>query len=261
MASCLVNLGRVAFFVLIIIQGISLATYPAKYKENSRLYGLLSLFPVPALAMWLYIMCKEERLSWLFAVWLFYVVGLVIFIGVIFGGPKPIEDKLDKGTFFGPNILKMTLCLSPVLLLLLLSTGTDSMRYREEIWMVSLRIALDLFDGVEMLEIILEENELCHGVPKEFEKGIIAVVCIGFLLSPLQLLEIKSKFFDDCTSAMRTTIQIICVNGVFLGLRLTLFVKYGKEASIFIAKNGIIIILGLFEICSTFGCCGCDDYY
>ena len=102
---------------------------------------------------------------------------------MIFGGPKPIEDKLDKGTFFGPNILKMTLCLSPVLLLLLLSTGTDSMRYREEIWMVSLRIALDLFDGVEMLEIILEENELCHGVPKEFEKGIIAVVCIGFLLS------------------------------------------------------------------------------
>ena len=259
MASCLVHLGRGAFFVLIIIQGISLATYPATYNENLGFYGLLSLFPVPALAMWLWIICNEECLSWLFAVWVLYVIGLVILIGVIFGGPNPIEDKLDKKAFFGPNILKMTLCLSPILLLLLLSTGTDAMEYREKIWMTSLRIALDLFDGVEMLEVILEENELFHGVPREFEEGIIAVVCISFLLSPLQLLEIEPEGLDECTSAMRTTIQIICVNSVYLGLRMTLFVKYGKEASIFIAKNGIIIILGLFEICSTFGCCGCDD--
>ena len=234
MASCLVHLVSVAFFILIIIQEISLATYPAKYEENSGLYELLSLFPVPAIAKCGFGSCAEKNAFRGFLLFgcSTYVFGLVIFIGVIFGGPKPIEDKLDKGTYFGPNILKMTLCLSPVLLLLLLSTGTDSMRYREEIWMVSLRIALDLFDGVEMLEIILEENELCHGVPKEFEKA----------------------------SAIGTTIQIICVNGIFLGLRLTLFVKYGKEASIFIAKNGIIIILGLFEICSTFGCRGCDDY-
>ena len=221
---------------------------------------MLVLCPLPALALWLRIMCKEENLQWLFVVWLFCIIGLVILIGLIFGRTDTIEDKLDKQAFFGPNILKMTLCLSPVLLLLLLRTGTDSMLYRERIWMLSLRIALDLFDGVEMLEVILEENELCHGVPKGFEKGIIAVVCITFFLSPLQLIEIESAVFGECTSALRTTIQIICVNGAYLGLRLTLFVKFGKDASIFIAKNGIIIILGLFEICSTFGCCGCNDY-
>ena len=31
--------------------------------------------------------------------------------------------------------------------------------------MLSLRIALDLFDGVEMLEVILGENEVSHKVP------------------------------------------------------------------------------------------------
>ncbi|XP_078342619.1 uncharacterized protein LOC144628396 [Oculina patagonica] len=190
----------------------------------------------------------------------------VIFIAIIFGGNEPIEDKLDKEKFFGPNILKMTLCLAPLILLLLLSTGTDSMIYKELIWKLSLRMALDLFDGVEMLEVIIEENEVSHEVPKSFEKAILAFVCISFLLSPLQLIEIKLRRFSGdwkirtCPAALRATIQVICVNCVFLGLHLDLFLKYGKDASIFIAKNGIIIFLGLFEICSICECCGCDEY-
>lgn len=183
-------------------------------------------------------------------------------IGTIFGGEDPIENKLDSQEFFGPNILKMTLCLSPLLLLLLLSTGTDSMSYRQLVWMLSLRIALDLFDGVEMLEVLLEENQLSHKVPRQFEKVIIAFVCISFLLSPLQLIEVKLRYgrwkSRKCTSALRKTFQILAVNGVFLGLRLVLSFRYGKDASIFISKNGIIILLSLFEICSTSNCCGCE---
>ena len=132
-------------------------------------------------------------------------------------------------------------------------------------WTLSLRIALDLFDGVEMLEVILDENELSHGIPREFEEGIIAVVCFSFFVSTLQLIELKARRYGDlkprqCASLSRKTIQILLVNGVFLGLRLTIYLKYGKDASIFIAKNGIIIILSLFEICSTLHVCGCNDY-
>ena len=61
-ASCLVRLGRVAFFALIIIQGISLATYPAKYKENSGLCELLSVFPVPAVAKCGFGSCAKENI-------------------------------------------------------------------------------------------------------------------------------------------------------------------------------------------------------
>ena len=263
MASFLVCLGRFAFFILMGIQSASLASYPATYKGNDDYYALILLYLIP-LGLWFFIMCKDENLQWLFVVWLLYTIVFVIFIGVIFGGDEPLENKLKKEEFWGPNVLKMTLCMSPILLLLLLSTGTDSPSYRELTWMLSLRIALDLFDAVEMLEVILEENELSHEIPRWFEEVIIVVVCFSFLLSTLQLLEIKLDYGDweprMWTSVSRKTLQILFVNGVFLGLRLTIYLKYGKDASIFIAKNGIIIILSLFEICSTCQVCGCHDY-
>ena len=263
MASFLVCLGRFAFFILMGIQSASLASYPATYKGNDDYYALVILYLLP-LGLWLFIMCKDDNLQWLFFVWLLYTIAFVIFIGIIFGGNDPLENKLNKEHFFGPNVLKMTLCLSPVLLLLLLSTGTDSMSYIELTGMLSLRIALDLFHGVEMLEVILDENELSHDIPRKFEKGIIGVVCFSFLLSTLQLLEIKLDYGDwkprKWTSVSRKTLQILFVNCVFLGLRLTIYLKFGKDASIFIAKNGIIIILSLFEMCSTFQVCGCHDY-
>jgi len=209
-------------------------------------------------------MLEEKRLQWLFIVWLLYVVAFVIHVGIIFGGSEPIEEKLDKERSFGPNVLKMTLCLSPFILLLLLSTGTDSIAYRELTWMLSLRIALDIFDGVEMLDVIIEESEANNAIDDSFEKAILAFVCISFLLSPLQLIEVKLDGYDSwkyrkCTMISRATIQVLVVNCVFLGLRVALFFKHGKDASIFIAKNVIIIFLGLFEICSACKCCGCES--
>ena len=264
MVSFLVGLGRFSFFILMGVPSYSLASYPAIYQDTDALYSLVLLYGFP-LSLWLYILYNDEKLPWLFVVWLLYVIVFVIFIAIIFGGTDPIENKLVKEEFFGPNVLKMTLCLSPVLLLLLLSTGTDSSSYRELMWTLSLRIALDLFDGVEMLEVILDENELSHGIPREFEEGIIAVVCFSFFVSTLQLIELKARRYGDLkprqrTSLSRKTIQILLVNGVFLGLRLTKYLKYGKDASIFIAKNSIIIILSLFEICSTLHVCACNDY-
>ena len=265
MTSFLVCTGRLAFFALIIAQSISLASYPAKYEHNANagFYGLTALY-LPALLLWLRIMWNEESLSLLFVVWVLYVwVALVPLIGAIFGR---IEDDIDKETFFGPNVLKMTLCISPLLLLLLLNTAVDSADYRELVFKLSLQIALDLFDGVEMLEVILEENEFSHGIPKSFEKAIIAFVCISILVSPLQLMENKLTRDSETgewdvfawPAILRITIQILCVNGVFLVLRLVLFFDYGKDASIFIAKNGIILILSSLELCSI---CGCYDSY
>ena len=263
MASILVWLGRLAFFVLYGLQSYSLTSYPAKYKGDDGLYALIVLF-IPALGLWIWILCDERNLQWLFAVWPAYVwIALIPLIGIIFGGDDPIENKLDSQVFFGPNVLKMTLCVSPLLLLLLLSTGTDSMSYRELIWLLSLRIALDLFDTVEMLEVILEENIVSHNIPRRFEYAIISFACISFILSPLQLMEVKTDYgewkYRKLVSFCHKTLQTLAVNCVFLGLRLALFLEYNKDASIFITKNGIIILLSLFETCSMFEWCGCDE--
>ena len=70
------------------------------------------------------------------------MIGFFSFIAVFFGGNDPIQNKLNKE-------LKMNLRLSIVFLLVFLSTGTDSSSYRQLMWTLSLRIARDLFDGVD----------------------------------------------------------------------------------------------------------------
>ena len=265
MASVLIWLGRLAFLALYGLQSYSLTLYPAEYKNDNSFYALIFLF-VSALGLWIWILCDEKNLQLLFVVWLTYVLcALIPLIGIIFGGDDPIENKLNSEAFFGPNVLKITLCLSPLLLLLLLSTGTDSMSYRDLIWLLTLRIALDLFDTVEMLEVVLEENIVPHNIPRSFEYAIISFACISFILSPLHLMQVKTDDgewkYRKLTSCAQRTLQTLVVNCVFLGLRLALFLEYGKDASIFIAKNGIIILLSLFEVCSIFECCGCEERY
>lgn len=89
-----------------------------------------------------------------------------------------------------------------------------------------------------MLEVILEENELSHGLSKSFETATVTFVCISFVLSHFQLEE--NRFLEESSykyiATIRITLQILLSNCVFLGLRLALFFKYKRDASIFIAK-------------------------
>ena len=158
MASCLDYINRFLVFVLAGLQAHSLALYRAKYKQKDGFYGLVALY-VPAIVLRLYIMFDDKRLQWLFAVWTCYIVPFVTFVVSIFGGDKKIKDNLDKAKFFGPNIRKTTLSLALVIVWLLSSAERDCIVYRDLIWQLSLRMALDLFDGVEMLDVIIEENE------------------------------------------------------------------------------------------------------
>lgn len=261
MASPLVCLGRFAFFIIMILQYVSFASYLARYENQNAWYGLLALC-LPALILWFYILHDEGKLRWLFFVWGLYIwLALVPTVGIIF---ELVEDKLEKNQFHGPNVLKKTLCLTPLLLLLLLNTAADSNEYRDLVSKLSFQITLDLFDGVEMLEVILEGNELKDGVPQGLEKTIIALVCVSFLISPAQLVENKLQGnrqwkIHRFGSALRITIQVLCVNAAFLGLRMVLWLEYERDASIFIAKNCIIIILGFLEIFAIFKWCGCKD--
>ena len=103
---------------------------------------------------------------------------------------------------------------------------------------------------------------------QEHEEGIsIVVVCFSFLVvSHCNLWKQVRRYGywkpRQCTSLSQKKLftYTLLVNGVILGLRLILYLKYGKDAFVFNAKNGIIIILSLFEICSTFQVCGRHDY-
>ena len=94
--------GRVAFFALLATQGGFLSAYQGQYK-NSAWYAVC---PSGAAMVWANSPGSCTFTALCCQTWSSFVL-----------------DDIDKGEFLGPNVLKMVLCLAPLLLLLLLTTA------------------------------------------------------------------------------------------------------------------------------------------
>ena len=137
-----------------------------------------------------------------------------------------------------------------VLLALMLIQGFLLAAYpAEHISKLSFRMTLNLFDSVDMIDIVLDEKEHGYGISKEFGKAIIVVACL-LLLSPWQLAESNNERGRrrNLTAILRNIFEMIGVNLAFLIIHLVIVFKYNKDESIFVAKNVITIILSVKEI-------------
>ena len=239
--------GRLLFLVLMLTQCLFLASYPAIYSSNLKWY-LTSLSYAPSVLMWLFLFkSKKAKLYRIFWLWGMYVLGLVVSTAIVF---KIVGDSLDKDRFLGPNVLKKVLCITPILLLLLLKTGEHGKSHKELVSSLCFRMILDLFDAIEIIDIVLEEKEHSYGISKEFGIAMVVLACISFLLSPWKMAEIdveKNKLRRP-TAKWRYIVEMIVENLAFLVVRLVISFKYDKDESIFIAKNGIAFVLGFMEI-------------
>ena len=254
MASFIIWLGRLAFFCLMTTQSMFLSAYLAKYEGTSNWYFMAFSFG-PAVFVWvLLLILKALYLGCLFRIWGLYIMALVVNIAMVFG---KVGDRIDKNEFLGPNVLKVILCITPPLLLLLPNTDDldDSDENEEEREIVSklcFPMAVDLFDGIEMINIALEEREHDFGMSKAFSKAIIVFGCLSMLVSPLHMAE--NKVTKDGakirfrTALCRNIVQIAFVNLPFLVIRAVVFIKFGKDEWTFIAKNGIAIVLSISKI-------------
>ena len=251
--------GRAVFFALLATQYGFLSAYPVKYKDNPAWYAVFASY-VPAFLLWImYVYRDKAGLRPFFGVWAAYSLALIANIIVIFGF---VVNSLDKEKFLGPNVLKIVLCITPALLILLLNTadygveeGNEKVVRRELVSRLSVQVAIDLLDTIEMLDIVLEEKEHSYGISNGFGIAMVVLACVSILMSLFQMAEIK---FDEDgkpaklrykTTLIRTVGEMIAVNLAFLIIRLVVFFKYGKDESIFIAKNGIAIVLSALEIC------------
>ena len=104
--------------------------------------------------------------------------GLVPNIAIVLGF---VGDSLDNNRFLGPITLKTALCLTPPILLLLVNTASDSNENRETVSKLSFRMTLNLFDSVDMIDIVLDEKEHGYGISKD-GKSMIVVACLSLLL-------------------------------------------------------------------------------
>lgn len=268
MASLWMLVGRVIFFVLLLGQGGFFVAYSIEYKVAAwapTVQGVL--FAITAI-VWFALICKKPKLHT-------YVITLVVNIGILFG---TIGDKLDSETFLGPNVLKGVLCVTPPLLLLLLHNADDLDRSDERkdlVSKLSYQMAIDLFDVVDMIDIVLEDKR--HGsancscanvtvnetqptvatsslntIPESFGIVMITVASLSLLMSLWQLFENKLSRNDTKirfrATVLRNLVEIALVNFVFLIIRLVVYAEYRRNESIFIAKNIISIVLSILEI-------------
>ena len=177
--------GQLTFFTLLIAQCLLLASYPAKYKDNFSWYiFLLFIAPAFGISWWRISIASDERSdAQLVYIWFSYIwIGLVPMIAIVFA---LTAEELDKNKQFGPDELKIALCITP-LLLLLLNTGADTIT-RGEIAVFSYKMIIDIFDGSELLQIVIDENIENAGIPLSFMRALISFACITFLLSPLEM--------------------------------------------------------------------------
>ena len=198
---CLVPLGWFLAFALYIVQACFLMKFLEEHTAtNSNLYWIcLLVYLVFASVVVLIVLCKprsyaetDDEVWWVWLFWLIYIVLFMILVGMIFG---LVADEVVKSETYGPNFLKAILCIAPALLVLVLQL-VISPSFRNGVLALSVFAALDLFDGIEMLEIVLMQNEkenfdLNDGV----EKCIIAFACSSFVLTSLGLA--RKKFTES----------------------------------------------------------------
>ena len=52
---------------------------------------------------------------------------------------------------------------------------------------------MNLFNGIELIAVIVDENECSHGISRHFMNTLIAFTCISFLWWPFDMLKYESS--------------------------------------------------------------------
>ena len=205
---------------------------------------------------------NDDQVWWVWGFWFIYISLYVTSVGMIFG---EIFDELKKTETYGPNFLKAMLCIAPALLVLVLQL-VISPSYRRDVLSLSVFAALNLFDGIEMLEIVLMQNERkdFFNLDECVEKCIIVFACLSFLVTSLGLTRYKLDGHE--TVKPRSNRKAVCLglceilftNVPFLGLRIYVWADCGYDAPIFIAKNIVSLVIGIVEFSIACKCCTCE---
>ena len=268
-AECLVATGWFFAFALYIVQGCILMKFLEDHTTtHSNLYWIGVGIYLAYFVVVLVVVCRsrgyaetDDEMWWVWCLWLVYILIFMISVAIIFG---EIVDELDTSDTYGPNFLKAMMCITPALLVLILQL-VISPSYRSHILSVSVFAALNLFDGIEMLEIVLMQNERDDlQLDDPVKKAIIAFACLSFLVTSLGLT--LNKFNNGNNVERRTNDLAVCLgfceilftNVPFLVLRIYVWADCGYEASIFIAKNIVSLVVGLVEFCIACKCCTCE---
>lgn len=262
---CLVTLSMLVYNILYFFQASVLVYYMAKYVHRLMALTIIIFLASPTYLVANRCFCTPEArtnaIRWMWLPWSLYILAYAASVILIF---TKVTEKLNYSSFWGPNTLSTVLCITPVLLILLL-TGIIPAGNQKLVQRITASVVLDLFDAIEMLEIILVQKYRFFDLPELLQRCILAFVVLAFLLSALALFQHKVKPLTDEVAIRRKTVifrsalQVFFVNVAFLIIRALVWLEYGYDASVFITKNVLAIIISLSEIFAKFEWCGCGN--
>ena len=79
---------------------------------------------------------------------------------------------------------------------------------------MSVQMAIDLFDVVEMLDIVLDEKEHKYDISKGYK---IAMISVALFLSPLQMAENKFSSWAEPSTRFKTALIRKALDDILLG--------------------------------------------
>ncbi len=273
MACCSVKLyiiSRFFFFVFLVAQPALLSKFVVDHENEDGFFGLAALVVIP-LFCWIGTLYRGELKYRLSLVWFLYSCVLVIMMGVIFGRAVIEDNKLREQeiatclctpnanntttghSFFDSKFLKITLSFTPGLMLLLLTSVTDESGILKQLYLTTV---MDLFDGIEMIEVLHED--VCDKIPMGWEIAVLVAALLFFLFSFLEVHQVKFEKPNDAgkfrkkTAILNTCIQII-LNLAFLVIRSVLWLHYDFDSGIFLAKSVISLAITLVDVLETLG--------
>lgn len=294
------TVGKVVCIILLILQGSILDIYLVKHHDFNSL-GFIAT-DIIVVTIWVGVMFMAKRkfllrlkkmrrktekekvdgkskapdeyadeIPYVFIAWLAYVaITLIPEVAVIF---KRFADQLGDAKVLGQNILKIALCITPMLFLLLVNSHHDSKPYSRRricIDKLSAGVTLDLLDSIDILEILfMDDKEL--DLPVGLENAIIAFACINFCLPTLALLQLSAIVKGQVRSATFQFLYSICyiflVNVPLGAIRIILWTNYDQDVSVFIGKNIIASAIYMFDIYESCGpeqpkrCPTCEKHF
>lgn len=257
-----VILGRFLFLALLIVQGFFLASYPAQYEGKPAWYAI-TLFFIPAVLMWWFINSIDEdreegKFSYVTSFWVVYSwLGLVPVVAIVFS--RIDGDVLNKA-FWDPSTLKLTLSITPLLLIITFQTKiassefTDFRRVRNRTKCCT-KSVINICDGIELVCVVSDKTECSLGIPQPYKNTLIAFACITILFLPFVL---RMEYIEESRQwrILFYPLQAI-FETIFLGLRIGLTLAYGVTVSIFIMKNIVMIAVLSYQILNLW--CGLED--
>ena len=265
-------LAGISYVTLYISQGVVFSIVMAVHISSS--FGAFFVAYLPSICLFFYFFLRYEyakndnEMLYVWGIWFAYIVfAFVPIVAIIF---SLVVDKLENHTALGINALRFMLCIAPVLLILLLNF-TISPEHWKFVLTLSITASLDLFDGIEMLEVILLQHQT-GPVFLELSDATTACIlffaCLNFVASPLAL--IKHKLTGNRegdvklrknTTVIKAGIQMGLINLPFLILRSYIWAQHHYESSVFLTKNIILLVIGALEIGSVLEIfeCGPDN--